>query len=174
MKLQKRGLLIILKKENIVRFTINGILKKHDKWVKRLNSGTKTTVFAGDESLIIQQGEYALVKLETENAYKREGQRMHHCVASYWTSNSEIWSLRHKGEPVATVEARLYKDGDDDLYDLRQVQGKRNTDIGRELKEVLIRALDATGELKYAQAGFFYAVQNNFVDIVKEWLELSK
>ena len=164
------------KKENIMRFTVNGILKKHDKWVKKLNSGVKTTVFAGEESLIIQHGEYALVKLETENAYKREGQRMHHCVASYWNGHktTEIWSLRLKGEPIATIEAREYIDESVELYHLRQVQAKSNKEPSKDVKLALIHLLDETGQLKYAQAGFFYAVQNNFVDVVKDWLEISK
>ena len=164
------------KKENIMRFTVTSVLKKHDKWVKRLNSKEKTVVFQGEETLIVKNGEYALVKLETENAYKREGQRMHHCVASYWREykTTEIWSLRLKGGPVATIEAREYIDNGVALYHLRQVQAKSNKEPSKDVKLALIHLLDETGQLKYAQAGFFYAVQNNFVDVVKDWLEISK
>lgn len=164
------------KKESIMRFTINGMLKKHDKWVKRLNSKEKTVVFVGEEVLIAKNGEYALVKLETKNAYKREGQRMHHCVASYWNEHktTEIWSLRLKGEPITTIEARKYIDNGVELYHLRQVQAKSNKTPTKDVKLALIHLLDETGELKYAQAGFFYAVENDFVDIVREWLEVSK
>lgn len=91
-----------------------------EKWVKaqaKKGEDIKETDKDTETVLDFNDG-FRIVKLVGENAYKREGFLMRHCVASYFGKNTEIYSLRDKDNlPHCTME----KD--------QQIKGKGNGDI---------------------------------------------
>jgi len=65
---------------------------------------------------------FNIVKLISEDSYKREGKLMSHCVASYANKESEIFSLRDaKNNPHCTIEIKE--------NEVRQIKGKGNGSI---------------------------------------------
>ena len=77
---------------------------------------------------------FKIVKLIGENAYKREGFLMRHCVAGYYGRNVEIYSLRDKENmPHATME----KD--------QQIKGRGNGDISPKYIDYVIKFLEHIG-----------------------------
>ena len=113
-----------------------------DKWNKALaKKGKDIKELEGDVEVIKDFGDgFKIVKLIGENAYKREGFLMAHCVASYYGSEKEVYSLRDaKNIPHCTME----KD--------RQIKGKGNGSISPKyigyvvafLKEVGMRVGDS-------------------------------
>ena len=84
--------------------------QKKGKSIEEKPEDTETVLDFGDG--------FKVVKLVGENAYKREGFLMHHCVASYYGRDVEVYSLRDNDNmPHCTME----KD--------RQIKGKGNGDI---------------------------------------------
>ena len=69
-----------------------------DKWNKALiKKGSAIQGLEEDTEVIKDFGDgFKIVKLVGENAYKREGFLMRHCVASYYGCDKEIYSLRDK------------------------------------------------------------------------------
>ncbi len=77
---------------------------------------------------------FKIVKLIGENAYKREGFLMRHCVGGYYGRDVEIYSLRDKDNiPHATMEKN------------QQIKGKGNGDIHPKYVDYVVKFLEYIG-----------------------------
>ena len=77
---------------------------------------------------------FKIVRLIGENAYKREGNLMRNCVASYFGRDTKIYSLRDKqNEPHCTMEWG------------QQIKGKGNGSIHPKYIKYVIKFLELTG-----------------------------
>lgn len=98
-----------------------------DKWLKsQIKKGKTIKEEDKDiETFMEFDNGFKIVKLLGENAYKKEGFLMAHCVASYYEDkNCSIYSLRDRqNNPHATVELK-YQDSS-----INQVKGKGNGSI---------------------------------------------
>lgn len=100
-----------------VRNTIPHLIVQVNAWDKQLHNQKLVAELAGDCTPIqcstLEGTDMFLVRLDSENAYKRESKLMKNCVKSYFKDNQrgkvEIWSLRsfNNSRPVATIEIRL-------------------------------------------------------------------
>lgn len=96
------------------------------KWLKsQIKKGKTIDEKESDIETFLDFGDgFKFVKLLGENAYKKEGFLMSHCVASYYQGKSEIYSLRDKNNnPHATIEVMSNKGR------INQVKGKGNGSI---------------------------------------------
>jgi predicted nucleotidyltransferase len=97
-----------------------------DKWLKsQVKKGKAINEKESDIEVFLDFGDgFKIVKLIGENAYKKEGFLMGHCVASYYKGQSEIYSLRDKNNnPHATIEVIVERGK------INQVKGKGNGSI---------------------------------------------
>ena len=104
--------------KRISRMSFEQAKDKAGKWVKSMNkkaSHIKETEADIEVVLDLSDG-FKFVRLVGENAYKREGFLMRHCVESYYGKEDEIYSLRDKNnEPHCTVSKQS-----------EQIKGKGN------------------------------------------------
>lgn len=95
------------------------------KWVAKLNKNfVEDEIIEHDIHTVRKYPNgYNWVKLQTHEAYKREGSKMGHCVADYYGKETQIYSLRDElNLPHCTVEIR-----DHHLYkEISQLRGKQN------------------------------------------------
>jgi len=98
-----------------------------DKWLQtQIKKGKTINEIEADIEVFMEfDNGFKMVKLIGENAYKREGFLMGHCVGGYFgRSYSTIYSLRdNKNNPHATIE--LYHENSS----INQVKGKGNGSI---------------------------------------------
>lgn len=97
-----------------------------EKWLKsQVKKGKTIDEKESDIETFLDFGDgFKIVKLIGENAYKKEGFLMGHCVASYYQGRSKIYSLRDKNNnPHATIEVIV------DRGRINQVKGKGNGSI---------------------------------------------
>ena len=91
-----------------------------EKWTEvQRKKGAAIQESVSDTETVLDFGDgFRVVKLVGENAYKREGYLMCHCVASYYGKKIEVYSLRDKDNmPHCTMEKN------------QQIKGKGNGDI---------------------------------------------
>jgi len=103
------------------RATYKQMKKKTDEWNKSLIKKAEHIKETHQDIEIVLDFEdgFKFVKLIGENAYKREGYLMRHCVASYYGQDDEIYSLRDKCNiPHATLSRNS-----------QQIKGKGNGEI---------------------------------------------
>jgi hypothetical protein len=79
---------------------------------------------------------WTIQQITTENDLSAEGNKMNHCVGSYWSDvesgNVLIFSLRdHQNEPHVTMETNA------DLREFQQIQGNSNQDPKDEYKKMI-------------------------------------
>ena len=92
-----------------------------DKWLRtQMKKGSHIKESPKDIEVVLDFGDgFKFVKLVGENAYKREGLLMSHCVASYYGKNDEIYSLRDANNmPHCTISKNS-----------QQIKGKGNGSI---------------------------------------------
>ena len=107
-----------------------------EKWDKsQQKKGQTIQEKPEDTETLLDFGDgFKVVKLIGENAYKREGFLMRHCVASYYGKSVEIYSLRDKDNmPHCTME----KD--------QQIKGKGNGDIHPKYIGYVVQFLEKVG-----------------------------
>ena len=110
--------------------------KLSDAWMKsQVKKGSAIEELPSDTEVILDfKDGFKVVKLVGENAYKREGFLMSHCVASYFGKAVEIYSLRDKDNmPHCTME----KD--------QQIKGKGNGDIHPKYIGYVVSFLEKVG-----------------------------
>jgi len=110
--------------------------KLADAWTKSLQKkGAQIEEKPEDTEIVLDfKDGFKIVKLIGENAYKREGFLMRHCVASYYGKDVEVYSLRDKDNmPHCTME----KD--------QQVKGKGNGDIHPKYVGYVVQFLEHVG-----------------------------
>lgn len=170
-------------------FNYTHLLNKANKWTKKL---IESTVKTNDEeewaTEIIKEFEngFKIVKLVSEESYKREWALMSHCVGSYYWRDVEIYSLRDENNfPHCTIE------------NWNQIKGKGNWKIIPKYIKYVVEFLEYTGmniresemnNLWYINVDFFkkqgfikewitlfrdrYYYGEDLVEITKEWIEL--
>lgn len=130
-------------------------------WVKRLAArGSNLEDKKEDIRTIKKIGQFKIVELLTENALKREGNLMAHCVASYVNKISDkhkIYSLRDKdNKPHVTFEISLEKSGN-----VSQIKGKGNGSIHPKYITAVLKFLKSlksfdVNENDMRHLGYFY------------------
>ena len=106
--------------KNFVRMSYEDAQAKAAEWTEKMNKkGDEIKESSSDTEVVLDFLDgFKIVKLIGENAYKREGALMRHCVAGYFGNGKEIYSLRDaKNMPHCTME----KDN--------QIKGKGNGSI---------------------------------------------
>lgn len=111
-------------------------VKNAEKWLKaQQKKGQDIKEKPEDTEVVLDfKDGFKIVKLIGENAYKREGYLMSHCVASYYGKGKEIYSLRDSDNlPHCTME----KD--------QQVKGKGNGNIHPKYISYVVKFLEHVG-----------------------------
>jgi hypothetical protein len=109
---------------------------KAEKWNKtQQKKGNNIEELPEDVEVILDfKDGFKIVKLIGENAYKREGFLMSHCVGSYFGNGKEVYSLRDKNNmPHCTIE----KD--------QQIKGKGNGEIHPNYIDYVVKFLESIG-----------------------------
>jgi len=122
--------------KNMHKMAYNEAKTNTDKWNNALiKKGSKISEVDSDIEVIKDFNDgFKIVKLIGKNAFEREGYLMRHCVASYFNSNTEIYSLRDKDNmPHCTME----KD--------QQIKGKGNGSISPKYINYIISFLEEVG-----------------------------
>lgn len=82
-------------------------VEQSKKWTQQqIKKGNNIKELPADTETVLDFGDgMKIVRLVGENAYKREGALMSHCVASYFGRDTKVFSLRDKNNnPHATFE----------------------------------------------------------------------
>ena len=122
--------------KKIQRMSYKDAKRLSDAWMKtQIKKGNNIIELPNDIEVVLDFNDgFKVVKLLGENAYKREGFLMSHCVASYYGSDKEIYSLRDKDNiPHCTME----KD--------QQIKGKGNGDIHPKYIDYIVKFLEHVG-----------------------------
>jgi hypothetical protein len=140
-----------------------------DKWLKaQIKKGKTINEVASDFEVFMEfENGFKIVKLLGENAYKKEGYLMGHCVASYFgLQSSFIYSLRdNQNNPHATIEL---------LYDnskIKQVKGKGNGSIHPLYIKYILQFFEKV-ELPVSSTEFYYLgykkIDQEIFNLIKE------
>ncbi|KKN37449.1 hypothetical protein LCGC14_0763520 [marine sediment metagenome] len=130
-----------LERGEITRIAVPDAIKQADEWTKRLiKQGEKVHEEEGSTKLVMElPNGFGVVRLITDDAFKREGAKMGHCVGSYCSGfeegRYEIYSLRdNKNDPHGTIEIS----GKGKLLgrDIRQIKGRGNRALVRKYWEL--------------------------------------
>jgi len=122
--------------KRISRMSFKEAKASAEKWIKaQAKKGDGTIEAKKDTQVVLDfKDGFKFVKLVGENAYKREGFLMRHCVAGYFGKSVEIFSLRDADNmPHCTVEKDV------------QIKGKGNGDISPKYIDYVVRFLEHTG-----------------------------
>lgn len=121
--------------------------RKADEWTKALQKKGAHIVETEEDIKVIYtwKSGMRLVRLVGENAFKREGYLMRHCVASYYGDSSlTIYSLRDSNnDPHCTIEVM------EDVEHIQQIKGKGNGPIHPKYVEYVIDSLERLGKTVY-------------------------
>ena len=131
-----------------------------EKWTEQMNSYAEyITESPEDTKVVMDFGDgFKFVRLRGENAYKREGLLMRHCVASYYGKDVKIYSLRDaKNMPHCTIE----KDN--------QIKGKGNGDISPKYIDYVVKFLEKKG-MTMRDSGMSHLGYNN-VESLKPYIK---
>ena len=136
-KLSKRN-----KKLRLKKMSYKDAKRLSKEWVEKMNKKAGEIVETEDDVSELKKlgNGLRLVKLVGENAYKREGKLMSHCVGSYFgKSNVEIYSIRdNKNMPHCTMEITD--------KDVNQIKGKGNGSIHPRYIGAVLKALKFIGK----------------------------
>jgi len=106
------------------------------EWVKANNKKAAdiVEVEADVEEVLKLENGLRLVKLVGENAYKREGVLMSHCVGSYHGKSVDVYSIRDgKNMPHCTIEVNT--------ENINQIKGKGNGSVHPKYIGSVLKAL---------------------------------
>ena len=116
----------------------NRMVKDAKKWMEKLNKkGEGIKEVEGEDVEVVKKWRdgFRFVKLISENAYKREGFLMNHCVSSYYEKDDVIYSLRDKNnKPHATLSSNSM-----------QIKGYGNGSIHPKYIEYNVKMLEKLG-----------------------------
>lgn len=124
--------------KRLKRMSFNQAKTSSEKWVKSLKKKGKDIKETKKDTKTIKRWKngYRLVQLVSENSFKREGNLMSHCVASYYNKdNIKVYSLRdEKNMPHCTIEVA----GESSI---QQIKGKGNGHIHPKYIKYIIQSL---------------------------------
>ena len=136
-------------KTNLTAMSYADALRNTKKWTKILiKKGENIQETESDTEVAIDFGDgFKIVKLLGKNAYEREGYLMRHCVAGYYGTDKEIYSLRDAHNmPHCTMERN------------QQVKGKGNGDIHPKYVGYVVQFLQyigmTVGDTEMAHLGY--------------------
>jgi hypothetical protein len=116
---------------------------KAEEWIVSLNKKADGIVETEEDVEVIKQWKSGmkLVKLVGENAYKREGKLMSHCVSSYFrSSEARVYSIRDaNNNPHCTMEVTSKGDS------VNQIKGKGNGSIHPKYVDYVLKSLKLFG-----------------------------
>lgn len=110
-----------------------------ERWVSKLiKQSEKVSETEEDVKVILNfENGFKLVQLLGENAFKREGNLMRHCVGSYYGGETKVYSLRdYKNMPHCTMEVD---------QDIQQIKGKGNGSIHPKYIDMVLQSLEYFG-----------------------------
>ena len=122
--------------KNFVRMSYEAAQRKAKEWVETMNKkGADIQEKEDDVKVVLDfKDGFKIVQLIGENAYKREGALMRHCVASYYGRDVEVFSLRDaKNMPHCTIEKDV------------QIKGKGNGSIHPKYIDYIVGFLEFSG-----------------------------
>ena len=122
--------------KKVQRMSYKDAKKLADAWTKTQQKKGNGIIEKPDDTEVLLDFKdgFKIVKLIGENAYKREGFLMSHCVGGYYGNGKEIYSLRDKDNmPHCTME----KD--------QQIKGKGNGDIHPKYIDYVVKFLEKVG-----------------------------
>lgn len=135
--------------KNLTAMSYKDALKNTEKWTKKLiKKGEHMKEVKKDTKVVLDfKDGFKIVQLVGKNAYEREGYLMRHCVASYYGSSKEIYSLRDKDNmPHCTMERD------------QQVKGKGNGNIHPKYIGYVVKFLEyidmEVGDSEMAHLGY--------------------
>ena len=139
-----------------------------DKWVKAMNKkGAAIKELKKDTKVILDfEDGFKIVQLIGENAYKREGFLMRHCVAGYYGKDDEVYSLRDKKNmPHATFSGSS-----------QQIKGKGNGCINPKYIKYVVEFLEymKIGVRDSEMGNLGYVNVENIKDDNVDWGELFR
>ena len=113
--------------------------QQSEKWVERMKKKSGGVVETEQDVKVIlkeRNGGMRFVQLIGENAFKREGNLMSHCVAGYYgKANTKVYSLRDENNnPHCTIEVQ----GENQV---QQIKGKGNGSIHPKYISYVIKIL---------------------------------
>jgi hypothetical protein len=115
------------------------------KWNNSLiKKGNNIVELDSDVEVVYEfKGGGKLVRLVGEEAFKREGAMMRHCVGGYFgNSNVEIYSLRDAlNKPHCTIELQKGENGQ-----INQIKGKGNGSIHPKYIKAVLKSLKVLGK----------------------------
>ena len=156
------------KKTRLQKMSYKDAKRLSAEWVEKQNKKA-ANIFETEsdvEEIMQLENGLRLVKLIGENAYKREGRLMSHCVGSYVGKDCDVYSIRDaKNMPHCTIEIKNKK--------ANQVKGKGNGSIHPRYVGSVLKALKHMGvkirksELSYLgyreiSSELFELYNNNF------------
>lgn len=154
--------------KRLKKMSVLEALNNAEKWSKSLaKKGNNIIETSEDIKVIKDLGEgFRLVKLLTEDAYKREGAMIRHCVASYYNnSKCYIYSIRDsKNQSHCTLE--VFREGND----INQIKGK----IDPKYIKYVIKSLNLLGmkvrssELNYLGYVDLEEISEGFTQWIKD------
>ena len=127
---------LVMEKRKVSKMSYEQAKKLSDAWLKtQIKKGNDIEEKPEDTKVVLDfKDGFKIVQLIGQNAYKREGFLMSHCVASYFGKDVEVYSLRDKENmPHCTME----KD--------QQIKGKGNGDIHPKYISYVVKFLEHTG-----------------------------
>lgn len=116
----------VLFHSKLQRISVPQALEHAEKWMAKLNKNNDNIQdLEGIEDVYKFPNGYKVVKLSSQDSYKKEGACMGHCVASYFTrADSSIYSLRDEdNQPHCTMELYLPD------KEICQIKGKGNKGV---------------------------------------------
>ena len=127
---------LVVSGKKVSKMSYEQAKKLSDEWTKAQQKKGKTIDERQEDTelLLDFKDGFRVVKLIGQNAYKREGYLMSHCVGGYFGNGKEIYSLRDKDNlPHCTME----KD--------QQIKGKGNGDIHPRYIGYVVQFLEKVG-----------------------------
>src|SRR3990167_4905952 len=127
---------LVVSGKKVSKMSYEQAKKLSDEWTKAQQKKGKTIDERQEDTelLLDFKDGFRVVKLIGQNAYKREGYLMSHCVGGYFGNGKEIYSLRDKDNlPHCTIE----KD--------QQIKGKGNGDIHPRFIGYVVQFLEKVG-----------------------------
>lgn len=165
--------------KRLKRMSIEEALHNSKRWTNALVKRGNNIIETEEDIKIIKDlgNGLELVKLLSEDAYKREGAMMRHCAASYYTNEScYIYSIRDsKNQSHCTLEILRNKDGG-----INQIKGKGNGKIHPKYIKYVIKALNLLGqiirssELRYLGYVNLDEIDSGYTEWVKEHVPDAK
>lgn len=154
-------------RRQIHKVSVPDAIMLSEKWTKKLNKKSTDKETSEDIDVVLSfKNGFSVVKLKSEQAYRREGLLMQHCVASYFTMRPEstIFSIRdEKNKPLCTIE-------EDSTGIIPQIKGSENENPNPSFYPFLFEFLslftkNRENTMDINQLGFVFDITGHLHDV---------